>query len=57
MNLLDHYVEQIISEPYFKYNKWCLDVIAECYGRRKHTLMRNTEEEIKSIKIGYMFLA
>jgi len=57
MNLLDHYVKEIISEPYFKYDKWCIDVMAECYGRWKHTLMFKTKEECLNVKIDYMFLA
>lgn len=57
MNLLDHYVKEIISEPYFKYDKWCIDVMAECYGRWKHTLMFKTKEECLSVEIDYMFLA
>jgi hypothetical protein len=57
MNILDHYVTEIISEPYLKNDNWCIDVKASCYGVRKHTLTFKTKEECLNVKINYMFLA
>ena len=56
MNLLDFYVTEILSEPRFEYNKWWLDVNANCCGLiYKHTLMFASEKEAESVKKGYVF--
>ena len=57
MNLIDFFVTEIVSEPYFKYNKWWIDVRADGYGIvSKHTLMFDTKDECLNIDIGYKFL-
>ena len=57
MNLLDAIVTKILSEPEFKYYKWFIDVEYECYGVKDDTsLMFNSEEEARGVKIGYKFL-
>ncbi len=63
MNLLDHFVTEIIGKPYYHdYGsgnfKWWVKVKATCYGHEtKNTLMFNTKEEADSVKIGYKFLS
>ena len=58
MNLIDFFVTEIISEPYFEYNKWWIDVIADGYGVvSKYTLMFDTKDECLNVDIGYKFLA
>lgn len=63
MNLLEHYVTEIIGKPYYndygsgKY-RWWLKVKATCYGQKcTSTLMFDTEEEALKIKIGHMYLS
>ena len=63
MNLLEHYVTEIIGKPYYndygsgKY-RWWLKVKATCYGQEcTSTLMFDTEEEALKIEIGHMFLS
>jgi hypothetical protein len=57
MNLIDFYVTEIISEPYFEYNKWWLDVVAITHGvKSKHQLMFNSKQECDKIEVGYKFV-
>lgn len=56
MNLIDCYVIKIISEPYYKYNHWWLDVVYDSYGVESFTsIMKKSKEDIDKIKIGYEF--
>jgi hypothetical protein len=56
MNLIDLSVTEIISNPYFRYNYWLIDVKAVCYGRESlHSLMFKTKEECLNITIGHKF--
>lgn len=63
MNLLEHYVTEIIGEPYCHdygsdHFKWWLKVKALCYGHEcENTLMFDTKEKADKVKIGYMFLS
>ena len=58
MNLIDFFVTEIVSEPYFEYNKWWIDVRADGYGVvSKHQLMFNTKEQCLNVSVGYKFLA
>lgn len=58
MNLLECTVTEITSKPYFKYEKWWINVKYECYGLNSNTsLMFQTELECKNVKIGYVFLS
>ena len=63
MNLLEHYVTEIIGKPYYhdygsgKY-KWWLKVKATCYGQEcTSTLMFDTKAEALKIKTGHMYLS
>ena len=63
MNVLEHYVTEIIGKPYYndygsgKY-RWWLKVKATCYGQESETtLMFDTEADALRIDKGYMFLA
>ena len=58
MNLIDFFFTEIISEPYFEYNKLWIDVRADGYGVvSKYTLMFDTKDECLNVDIGYKFLA
>ena len=73
MNVLEHYVTEIIGEPYYvteiigepyyddygsgNYH-WWLKVKALCYGSEcETTLMFDSKEEALAIQKGYMFLS
>lgn len=57
MNLLDHAVTKILSEPYDKYNKWWVRVEYECYGNKgESSIMFNSKEQAEEVKVGYVFL-
>lgn len=62
MNLLDHYVTEILGRPYRDdYGsgnyKWWLPVRAVCEGDTcETTLMFDTEGEALCVKVGYKFL-
>lgn len=62
MNVLEHYVTEIIDKPFYgdygsgKY-RWWLKVWANCYGQVSETiLMFDSEKEALEVEIGYMFL-
>lgn len=56
MNTIDAVVTQVLSEPYFKYNYWFVDVEYSSYGRTSKTnIMCSTEEAAKAIKVGHIF--
>jgi len=56
MNLLDAVVTEIISEPYFAYDKWWVKVKYNCYGSISETeLMFYKENHAKELKVGYTF--
>lgn len=63
MNLLEHYVTDILSEPYYNdYGsgnfKWWVKVKSNCYGQETESdLMFDTLDEALEVKIGYMYLA
>ncbi|EPL7679801.1 hypothetical protein RG089_002842 [Elizabethkingia anophelis] len=59
MNLVDCYVTEVIKLNHnTALDKWVVEVKYDCYGRIDTTmLLFNTEEEAKSVKIGYKFLA
>jgi hypothetical protein len=57
MNLVDCYVTKVNGEPVKKYDKWFVPVIANSYGRDFETeIMCDTEEEAKTVIVGYHFL-
>lgn len=57
MNLIDCFVEEIISEPYEKFNMWWVNVKSDCYGNiSEGHLMFSTEEKAKELKIGHKYL-
>lgn len=56
MNLLDAHVTKVLSEPYFKYNKWIVKVEYRCYGSTLETVLMFIEEEkAKEVKEGFTF--
>lgn len=58
MNLLECFVSKITSEPYFKYDKWWIDVDYSCWGSGSSTsLMFDTELECKNVSIGHCFMS
>jgi hypothetical protein len=58
MNLIDFFVTEIVSEPYFEYNKWWVKVKANGYGVvSNHELMFDTKEQCLNVTVGYKFLA
>ena len=57
MNLLDAHVTKILSEPYFKHNKWWVNVEYLCWGLKSKTqLMFEDKETANNISVGYKFL-
>lgn len=57
MNLTEHFVTEVKSEPYFKYG-WCVDVLADSWGNvQPTTVICTTEDEAKNVKPGYKFEA
>lgn len=57
MNLLDHTVKKVLSEPYEKYNKWWVRVEYECYGTKgEASIMFKTKEEAEKVTVHYVFL-
>ena len=57
MNLLDAVVTKVLSEPYYKYNRWFVTVEYDCWGSLSVSdLMFNTEDEAKAVIIGYKFV-
>lgn len=62
MNLVEHKVTKVITSPYRKYYcgsvVWNVVVEYNCYGQKGiTTLSFNSEEEAKSVKVGYCFNA
>lgn len=60
MNLLKHEVTKVITSPYRKNYSgsvvWNVVVEYDCYGQKGiTTLLFNSEEEAKSVKVGYCF--
>lgn len=57
MNLLESIVTKRLSKPYYQYNKWCVNVEYDCWGRIEQTiLMFNYKEEANAVDVGYEFL-
>ena len=53
MNLLEAEIVMVKSLPYYKYDKWWVDVDYNCYGKvSKTSVMRETEEEANRISVG-----
>ena len=67
MNILEHYVTEILSEPReCKYEDhkgeevsvWILDIKSVCYGRTQETYLTfDTKEEAENIQIGHIYMA
>lgn len=59
MNLIDNYVIEVLSKPYYKYGNWFVRVSATNEGNRFYEtiISTKTEEEAKVITKGYKFLA
>jgi hypothetical protein len=57
MNLVECEVTQVISKPYFEYDKWWVKVMAKSYGIVfSSSLMFDTETECLNVSVGYKFL-
>lgn len=58
MNLVDCKVEEVISEPYYQYNSWFVNVMTNSWGHiSEGTIMFKTKEEALDVKPGYVFQA
>ena len=58
MNLIDHWITAILSEPEEMYNKFWIRVSYTCEGGTgESNLMFETLDEAKSIKVNDKFLA
>lgn len=58
MNLVDHYVTEVLSEPRFEFGKWWVKVKGIGYsGESESNLMFDSKKEALSVCIGYEFLA
>lgn len=62
MNVLEHYVTKVLSEPYevnYQDRTW-FEVMVECscYGdKREEKLVFRTKEEAEKVNVGYMYMA
>ena len=55
MNLVEHTVVEINSEPYFN-RLWCVDAVVSVYGNRiPYTLHFHSEKDAKAVSVGYTF--
>lgn len=55
MNLIDNYVLEILSDPYFNH-LWCVNVVADSYGHVSETTVNFTcFADAKNLKIGDVF--
>lgn len=54
MNLIDQQITKILSEPFYKFNKWCVRVEVEDEGGKCETLiMEDTKLKVlEKAKIG-----
>lgn len=59
MNLLEHYVTEVLDPPYFKYGRWWVKVNVEGVGSaiQDDAIMCKTKEEALAVGVGYMYLA
>ncbi len=58
MNLIEHWITAILSEPEERYNKFWVRVAYTCEGGKgESNLIFNTLEEAKQIKVNDKFLA
>ena len=57
MNLTTVEVTEVLGKPYYEYDKWWIQVLYIAYGvKGKIQLMKDTEEEALSVKVGHKFL-
>ena len=55
MNTIEHTVTKVKSIPYFNH-MWCVNVDADSWGRVFPAVVYcKTEDEAKSVKVGYKF--
>ncbi|MCT3835910.1 hypothetical protein HZQ28_01165 [Elizabethkingia anophelis] len=58
MNLVDCKVLKILSEPYYQFNHWFVQVEYESYGKNDITsIMFDTKEKAEQVKVGFVFEA
>lgn len=57
MNLVDCYVTKVLTEPYFKYEKWWVKVEFNSYGFCSYgtNIMFDSLDEANNVKVGYKF--
>jgi len=56
MNVLNHYVTQIICPPIYKNNHWKMVVLCNCEGYIRPEVLRFcSKEECDSVSVGYCF--
>lgn len=57
MNLLDHYVTKVMSEPYMAYGRWYLSVEFDCEGVLGECVMAfPSYEDAMAVKVGDCYL-
>jgi hypothetical protein len=53
MNIITAIILKILSNPYFSYNKWWVDVEYDSYGAKGNTkLIFNSKDEANSLEVG-----
>lgn len=58
MNILEHSVTKILSQPYRQFGRWWVDVEYTCWGSAgKSNLMFDTEAAAKAVGVGHTFQA
>lgn len=56
MNTIEHYVTEVIGQPYTMYGKWFVRVMADSYGRiSEDRIMFDTEQAAKYVFVGYKY--
>ena len=56
MNTIEHYVTEILGEPYTMYGKWFVLVNSDSYGRiSEDRIMFDTEQAAKYVFVGYQY--
>ena len=56
MNLIEHYVTEVLSKPEFKYGAWWVEVMANSYGHvYKSSVYCRTEQQALAVGVGYKY--
>lgn len=56
MNTIEHYVTEVLGEPYTMYGKWFVKVLADAYGRISEDIMMfDSEKAAKGVVVGWRY--